>query len=167
MTIREKKRTRGRHTTRRVPLSAPLAAVLKCWLSRHPGGPYLFCHAAEVARSKKRSPTTGHVSGKGRPTTLKGRLASVRERDGPEPEPLTPDEAHDHLKRTLRGSKWEVMRGWHILRHSFISACASRGIDQRLLQAWVGHMTPAVHARYTHLYPSVQRQALDSVFGGE
>jgi len=28
---------------------------------------------------------------------------------------------------------WEVLRGWHVLRHSFISNCASRGVDQRLL----------------------------------
>jgi hypothetical protein len=26
--------------------------------------------------------------------------------------PITPDEAHDHFKRTLAGSKWGVIRGW-------------------------------------------------------
>ena len=67
--VREKKRSKGRRTTRRVPLSAELAAVLKEWLAAHPGGPQLFCHAGEVGRSKKRSRTTGHQSGPGRART--------------------------------------------------------------------------------------------------
>ncbi len=78
--IREKKRQKGRRTQRRVPLSSALAAILQDWISQHPGGPYLFCHAAEVPHSKKRSRATGYQSGKGRATTLKGRLASVRPR---------------------------------------------------------------------------------------
>src|SRR5262249_14517614 len=40
--IREKKRAHDRRTTRRVPLSTTLAAVLEAWLRAHPGGPYLF-----------------------------------------------------------------------------------------------------------------------------
>jgi hypothetical protein len=50
-------------------------------------------------------------------------------------------------------------------RHSFISACASKGIDQWLIQEWVGHLTDEVHKRYSHLYPSVQAEAIKSVFG--
>jgi integrase len=38
--IREKKRTRGRRTHRRVPLSTLLATVLRDWMTVHPGGPY-------------------------------------------------------------------------------------------------------------------------------
>jgi len=30
-------------------------------------------------------------------------------------------------------SKWSVIPGWHCLRHSFISNCAARGVDQRLI----------------------------------
>jgi hypothetical protein len=62
--------------------------------------------AAEIARSKKRSRTTGHQNGKGRPTTLKGRLATVTVRKpSPKPSPLTVGECHDHFRRTLAGSK--------------------------------------------------------------
>ncbi len=50
--IREKKRARGRRTTRDVPLSPILAGVLKDWLARHPGGPALLCHEGEVGRSR-------------------------------------------------------------------------------------------------------------------
>jgi integrase len=41
-TLREKKRARGSRTTRRVPISGPLAATLKEWLARRPAGPHLF-----------------------------------------------------------------------------------------------------------------------------
>lgn len=81
------------------------------------------------------------------------------------PGPLTEDEAGDHLKRALSGSEWSVVRGWHNFRHSFISACASKGIDQRLIDEWVGHSTEQQRKRYRHLYPSVQAEALKSVFG--
>src|SRR5262249_15567603 len=77
--VREKKRVRGQHTTRRVPLSSFLAGVLREYLATHPGGQALFCHAGEVMRSKKRSRTTGHQSSTDRATTLKARMATVRE----------------------------------------------------------------------------------------
>ena len=164
--IREKKRQTGTRTQRRVPLTSALAAILKDWLSRHPGGPLLFSPAEEVERSKKRSRTTGHLWND-RPGGTEERLAGVRERERPGILPLTEDEASHHLKQTLARSEWVVIRGWHIFRHSFISACASMGIDQRLIDEWVGHTTEEMRRRYRHLYPSVQRQALDSVFGGE
>ncbi len=57
-----------------------LKEVLREWLAVHPGGPALFCHAGTVARSKKRSRTTGHQNEKKRPSSLKGRMAGVRKR---------------------------------------------------------------------------------------
>src|SRR5207248_2920721 len=101
--VHERKRTRGKRTMRRVPLSPFLGGVLGDWLAAHPGGPHLFCQAGVVARSKKRSPTTGHRGGDGRATTQRGRLTAVRDRERPAPSPLTKDEAHDHFKRTLAG----------------------------------------------------------------
>ncbi len=164
--IREKKRARGKRTSRRVPLTPTLAAVLKEWLAVHPGGQYLFAQAKEVARSKKRSRTTGHKGEKARASTFKGRMAGVKARAvRPGAGGLTKDEAHDHLKRTLAESKWEVLRGFHVLRHSFISACASKAVDQRLIDEWVGHTTEEMRKRYRHLYPSAQQDALKTVFG--
>ncbi len=120
--VREKKRVKGKRSTRRAPLTPRLREALQAWLAIHPGGPSLFCQSGEVARSKKRSRTTGHQNGKGRATTLKGRSASVKKREKPPgPEPLTVGECHDHLKRTLAGSKWQVVRGLHTLRHSVAS----------------------------------------------
>ena len=56
------------------------------------------------------------------------------------------------------------IRGLHCLRHSFISACASKGVDQRLVQEWAGHMNEATSNRYRHLYPSTQQEAISRVF---
>ena len=165
ITVREKKRSHSERTTRRVPMSSALASILKAWIEAHPGGPWLFCQAGEVERSKKRSRTTGHQSGDGRSKTLGGRVKTVRNREGAGVAQLTKDEASDHFKRVLASSPWSVVRGFHTLRHSFISACASRGVDQRLIQEWVGHLTAEVHKRYSHLYPSVQAEAIKSVFG--
>jgi integrase len=135
--VREKKRSKGRTTTRRVPLTPFLAGVLKEWLLVHPNDPTLFSQAA-VQRSKTK------------------RTAAV---------PVTHDEAHDHFRRSVKESKWKVLRGYHVLRHSFISACASKGIDQRLIDEWTGHTTDEQRKRYRHLYPSTQQAAIISVFG--
>jgi integrase len=162
--VREKKRSRKQRTTRRVPLTPFLAGVLRDWLAAHSGGPALFCQAGEVPRSKKRSRTTGHRSQGDRPTSEKGRLATVRRRNLPAAGTLTKDEAHDHMKRTLGGSKWAVVKGFHVLRHSFISACASKGVDQRLIDEWTGHSTEEQRRRYRHLYPTTQRAAIQGVF---
>ena len=152
--IHEKKRVRSKITTRRVPLSAFLIRVLKSWLKHHPGGPYLFCQHATVAMSKKRSPTTGHKSTKSRATTENERLTGVRTRIPAAIGSLTPDEAHDHLQRSLSGGNWEVIKGWHCFRHSFVSDCASKGVDQRLVEAWAGHMSPEMSKRYAHFWQS-------------
>jgi integrase len=148
-----------------VPLSTALAAILRDWLAIHPGGPYLFAQAEEVSHSKKRSQTTGHANSEKRPKSLKGRLASVSVRVRPGILPLTIAEVSDHFRRTINVGAWAVLPGLHCLRHSFISACASKGLDQRLIDEWVGHQTDEQRRRYLHLYPSVQAQAIRSVFG--
>lgn len=164
--IREKKRRRDVHeSTRRVPLSPALAPVLKDWLAAHPGGAHLFCHSGEIARSKKRSATTGHKGEQARASTLVGRTKGVKKRDTPPPSQLSRTEASDHFRRTLAGTKWQVLPGYHCLRHSFISNCAAMGIDQRLIDSWVGHTTEEMRRRYRHLIPSVEQQAIRVVFG--
>lgn len=165
VTIHERKRVKGRATTRRVPLSPVLIEVLEAWLSIHPGGPMLFCHQPIVERSNKRSTRTGYKDHKARPKTVAGRLAILQPRPRAALGPLTPDEAHDHLKRSLAKSDWEHLRGWHTLRHSFISALASKGVDQRLIDEFVGHQSEEQRRRYRHLYPSVKQEAIALVFG--
>ncbi len=165
LTIHERKRVKGRETTRRVPMSEFLVEVMQEWLSHHPGGSWLFCHETIVNRSRKRSSTTGHLGQKKRSTKATQRQAGVHQRKTGTLTPLTKDEAHDHFKRTLSNSQWNVLKGWHVLRHSFVSACANRGIDQRLVETWAGHMSQEMSRRYSHMYPSTQREALSAIFG--
>jgi integrase len=139
LTVQEKKRVKGKRTTRRVPLSPHLAAVLRDWLGGpHPGGRYLFCQPVLVRYGKK------------------GREPGAA---------LTRDEANDHFGRALSEGKFARLSGWHVLRHSFISNLAAAGTDQRLIDEWVGHTTEDMRRRYRHLFPNVQRMALERVFG--
>jgi integrase len=78
---------------------------------------------------------------------------------------ITPREAHNFFQRGLRLSKWGVLKGWHVFRHSFISALASKGVDQRVIDDLVGHATEEQRRRYRHLYPDVKQQAVLGVFG--
>ena len=128
----------GKRSTRTAPVTPKLGEVIREWLSVRPDNPTLFCQAEVVARSRTR-------------------------RDGPTA--VTKDEAHDHFKRALAGSKWSSLRGYHVLRHSFISALASEGVDQRVIDEIVGHSTEDQRRRYRHLYPSIQRDAVSRVFG--
>jgi integrase len=118
--IREKKRSRRQRTTRRVPLTPFLAAVLRDWLKEHPGGAYLFCHQGEVFRSKKRSKTTGHQSEKVRPSSLKGRLATVRRRQSQAPgrrgAPGAPFPAP--LPRKIKKVRQAIGTGVETIRHT-------------------------------------------------
>jgi integrase len=136
--VREKKRIKGKHSTRRVPLSPFLCQVLKQWLANHTGGIYTFGEQLDPEQSNEQNAYG----------------------------PLTSDKAHRYLKQTLRGSaKWKRLRGWHLFRHSFCSNCAARGIDQRLINAWVGHQSEEMVQRYRHLIPNQQQEAIQLVFG--
>jgi integrase len=126
VTVREKKRVKGRRTTRRIPLSTQLAEVLSERLRAQVGKPYLFGAGLRL---------------------------------------ISPQTAQKAFVRVLKGSKWDVLKGWHVLRHSFISALASRGVDQRIIDDFVGHQTDEQRRRYRHLYPSTQKQAIDLVWG--
>ncbi|MFT3920947.1 MAG: tyrosine-type recombinase/integrase [Myxococcales bacterium] len=83
VTIRERKRVKGQATTRRVPMSAFLTAILAQWLADHPGGPWLFCHESTIAHSRKRSLTTGHLGERTRPKNGNERKSRVRQRNLP------------------------------------------------------------------------------------
>ncbi len=40
-------------------------------------------------------------------------------------------------------------------------------IDQRLIDSFVGHTTEEMRKRYTHLFPSAKKAAIEAVFGAE
>lgn len=137
LTVRERKRSRAKRTTRAIPLTSEVRSVLAQWLETKTPGPFLFPEDHRFLRDRKDQPDEGAVA---------------------------PDEASHHLNQVLSGSKWSVISGWHIFRHSFISNCASRGIDQRFIDEWVGHQTDEQRRRYRHLFPESQLAAIESVF---
>lgn len=79
--------------------------------------------------------------------------------------PLNVDTARYWFNRSLSQSKWKKLRGFHVLRHSFASNLAAGGVDQRIIDEWMGHQTDEMRRRYRHLFPDQQREALQSVFG--
>jgi len=85
---------------------------------------------------------------------------------GQDKQPLTRDQAHDHFKRALKGSSWNGrIRGFHVLRHSFCSNLAAVGVDQRIIDKFVGHTTEAMRKRYQHLAPNITKRAIELLVG--
>ena len=89
-----------------------------------------------------------------------GRYTICRDRD----KPLTINVATYHFRKALKDSKWSVLRGFHILRHSFASICAMHGIPDSIIDGWMGHMTDEMRERYRHLVPEQQEGAMASLF---
>jgi len=79
--------------------------------------------------------------------------------------PLTAQLAAHHFRWAVDSSKWQVLKGWHVLRHSFASNCAAKCVDQRLIDEWMGHQTEEMRRRYRHLIPNQQQDAIRTVFG--
>lgn len=127
--LHEKKKTKGKRTTRRVALAPPLAEALRRWRAASGGELLVF-------------PADGDAG------IVFGANAARR-----------------LFRRAVAGSRWRHLRGWHVFRHSFVSNCASLGVDQRLIDDWVGHTTEEMRRRYRHLIPSQQREAIQKVFG--
>jgi integrase len=119
-------------------------------------------------RSTRRVPVSGFLRGVVRDWLAAhpgGQHLFCQALDARGPRPITPTTAYEHFRQLVAGSEWAVLRGWHVLRHSFISICAADGVDQRVLQGWVGHLSAATHKRYTHLFPSREQQIIRGVFG--
>lgn len=104
--VREKKRSRTRRTFRQVPIASSLAHILTDWLKLREGGHAIFLREWSTNRKQ-----------------------SLPEIEGG----IIPSEAHNHLQYALRQSRWSIVPGWHVFRHSFISNCANRGVDQRII----------------------------------
>jgi integrase len=123
--IREKKRDKDTEWTfRHVPMSRQLQPIVDAWLSRHPGGQYLF------------SKNGG--------------------------QPLDDRTSREAFKAVVKGSRWRVLRGYHVLRHSFASNLARTGrVCQAEIDDLMGHQTEEMRLRYRHLFPEDKRRAVD------
>jgi integrase len=89
--------------------------------------------------------------------------------DGDDVGPLTPAEANRLFRQPLRGTKWCLSSrrnrfkiGFHAYRHSFASNLAAAGVDQRVIDEFMGHTTEVMRRRYRHMFPRDRRSAIES-----
>ena len=66
-------------------------------------------------------------------------------------------EKDDGATRKRRASA----KGFHSLRHSFVSLCAASGVPQATTQKLVGHASPAMTQLYSHATAEQERQAIN------
>ena len=79
---------------------------------------------------------------------------------------LTSERACEALRPFLAGSRWQVLKGYHCLRHSFASNLAIAGVDGRVIDELMGHTTLAMRRRYQHFTASSGAAAVARLFGG-
>ena len=137
--IRQKKRETDKNLTfREVILHSTLANIMQDWFKIHPGSNYTIVTPPSMSHSRIRSD---------------------------KPQPLSADQMQDHFTRTLESSEWEMLRGWHVLRHSFASNCARQGIREAVIDSWMGHSPDSkIKKRYQHLFPEDTQSAMEKLF---
>ncbi len=119
-------------TIRRIDLHPELERELRSWQSRRPRGQFVVGPADDI-------------------------------------EPLGPRASYRAFWQPMRGTTWclDSSRNWfkigfHTYRHSFASNLAAGGVDQRIIDEWMGHQTEAMRKRYRHLFPKARRAAIES-----
>ncbi len=130
---RSRKQSRQKsETARRIDLHPELKALLVAWRDRRPRGQFVVCEPDSDS-------------------------------------PLDVQTANRRFCQPLRGTTWclDPKRRWykigfHTYRHSFASTLAARGVDQRIIDEWMGHQTEAMRKRYRHLFPRQRRSAMAS-----
>lgn len=68
--------------------------------------------------------------------------------------------AREAFMSVTKDSKWRVLHGYHVLRHSFASNLARHGVDQYKIDAFMGHQTEEMRQRYRHLFPEDRQSAI-------
>jgi integrase len=133
MIARSRKQSRRSvETRRRIDLHPELRQELLAWRAKRPSGQFVVCEPDSA-------------------------------------EPLDPDLANRCFWQPMRGTTWCLNSkknwfkiGFHTYRHSFASNLAARGVDQRIVDEWMGHQTEAMRKRYRHLFPEDRRSAIQA-----
>ena len=66
-----------------------------------------------------------------------------------------------HTEWCLDNTKDWFKVGFHTYRHSFASNLAAAGVDQRVIDEFMGHQTEAMRKRYRHLFPKDRKSAIE------
>jgi integrase len=133
ITARSRKQSRSKaETVRRIDMHPELKKELIAWRELRPRGQNVVCDARTL-------------------------------------EPITKDRANRCFWKPMNGTEWCLDKkrhwyrvGFHSYRHSFASNLAALGVDQRVIDEWMGHQTEAMRKRYRHLFPKTRRSAIES-----
>ena len=129
--IRERKRRKDMaSSTRKIPMHPELKRIMQAWFKEHPGGQYAIAPPLSMPRRRAKQAYDA----------------------------LTREEAHHHFKQTLADSKWKVVRGFHVLRHSFGAICTRAGVPMTMIAKWMGHTTDEMMRLYQHIFPQDEQQ---------
>ncbi|MCX6993041.1 MAG: tyrosine-type recombinase/integrase [Kiritimatiellaeota bacterium] len=70
---------------------------------------------------------------------------------------LTTEPGGDHRRKVI------VRKGFHSLRHSFVSLCAGNNVPQHVIQELVGHGSPTMTALYSHADFTQKQDAINGL----
>jgi len=119
-----------RMTSREIDLHPELQKILRAWRKKNPRGQFIITDPATLG-------------------------------------PITVYQAIRWFWQPLRDTEWCLNKkknwfkiGFHSYRHSFCSNLASRGVDQRIIDQFMGHQTEAMRRRYRHLFPQDRQSAI-------
>ena len=76
--------------------------------------------------------------------------------------PWSKDFCYYQLIKLTDGTPFEGIR-FHCFRHSFASNLAAQGVDQRIIDSFMGHQTEAMRKRYQHLFPEKRQEAINKL----
>lgn len=73
--------------------------------------------------------------------------------------PLKAAVLHRAFKALVDGTEFDGI-GLHCLRHTFASSLAAQGVDDRLIDHYMGHQTVEMRRRYQHLFPNKKAEGI-------
>jgi integrase len=127
-----KQSRRKKESTRQIDLHPELKSEFLAWRDKRPRGQFLICEPGSM-------------------------------------EPIGNDRANRCFWQPMRHTYWCLDNGkdwfkvgFHTYRHSFASNLAAAGVDQRIIDRFMGHQTEAMRKRYQHLFPKDRRSAIES-----
>ena len=77
--------------------------------------------------------------------------------------PISNSSVQSAFRKTLKTAAINKKATVHSLRHSWATHLLEAGINLRLIQAWLGHSSPATTSVYTHLTEKAKSMAIKSI----
>ncbi len=77
--------------------------------------------------------------------------------------PISKSSVQTAFRKTLKTAGINKKATVHSLRHSWATHLLEAGINLRLIQAWLGHSSPATTSIYTHLTEKAKSMAIKSI----